>query len=101
MLQNNESGLHGRDLCQPGLKGINDRLSGSSLGRDVPIVGIKVLGPDGSLEAELGGNGTDTVVDVSEGRSPIDGSDTDDGFDGFLGPFEFSDDLSVGEGGHG
>lgn len=101
MLEDDEASLHGRDLDQPGLKSIDDGLGGGSLCRDVPVIGVKVLGPDGGLVTELGGDGTDTVVDISVRGAPVDGGDADDGLNGLLGPLQFSNDLLVGEGGHG
>lgn len=101
VLEDDETSLHGRDLDQPGLESIDDGLSGSSLSRDVPVVGVKVLGPDGGLVTELGGDGTDTVIDISVRGAPVDGGDANDGLDSLLGPLQFSDNLLVGEGGHG
>lgn len=101
MFQHDESCSHGRHFDQPGLEGVNDRLRRRLSRRDVPIVRIKSLRPNNGLIPQLGRNGSDTVIDIPKGWTPVLGCNANNRFDSLLGPFEFSDDLFVGEGGHG
>ena len=58
-------------------------------------------GPDRSLEAHSLRDGTDTVVDITVRGAPEVGSNTQHILNDLLAPSELSDDLLVGEGGHG
>ena len=100
MLENNETSVHGRDLGQPSLEGGNDRLGGGRASGDVPVVCIETVSPDGGLVAESGGNVTDTVVDITIRRAPVDGGDTNGINDGLLGPLQLGQDLLVRQRGH-
>lgn len=101
MFQHDESRSRSRHFDQPGLEGINDGLRCRLSCRDVPIVGIKPLRPNNGLVAQLRRNRSDTVIDIPKGWTPVLGCNTNDGFDSLLGPLQFSDDLFIGEGGHG
>ena len=57
-------------------------------------------GPDRSLEAHGGGNGTHTVVDITERRTPERRGDTGHVLDDLLRPPELSDDLLIRQRGH-
>lgn len=70
-------------------------------GRPAYIVGIKFLSPDRGLVSQLSGDSTDTSIDIAIRWAPVNGCDANNALNSLLSPLELSNNLLVGQRGHG
>lgn len=59
--------------------GVHIRRRNSSRRTDLPVIRVEL--PEDGAQSKTSGDGPNTVVNVTEGRPPAGGSDTDDEFD--------------------
>jgi len=106
VLKNNETSVEQRNIgVEDGLEFAQSGFTGRAVSGNVPVGGVKVgcgvvdsdRGPQDRSKAHLCGDGSDSVVDISIGRSESVGSDTGNVPDDLGGPSELGDDLLVGQ----